>query len=176
MSQGWRRWVVYNKRQKGMIFFSKQNLIAPVLICDEWPSYKSSRYSPIWVFDVSISNIFFNHSKPSLLSVQLFSERAISYRSFPQSSFILICYFLSWVLSLKIIYRLKTVPSKEIHSMRVTYSRLLSCKLFGLFSLFKTIQRYWLITPIIAPFLSILYVSPGWILYLATVSEYNSKK
>jgi hypothetical protein len=42
--------------------------------------------------------------------------------------------------SVTVMYRLKTVLSKKIHLIRVTYSWLLSYKLFGLFLLFKTIQ------------------------------------
>ena len=146
-----------------MIFFSKQYLIAVALICEEWPSYRKSLHSPFWPSTVSGSKHSFNHSIPSSLSVQPFSETHIlpGNSCSDRRALNFVVHFVCCTLPLKIIQGLNTLAFNEIHSTKVAHSRLLSCVDFGLFSLFKTIQRCFLITLIAIPFLSILYVSSG---------------
>jgi hypothetical protein len=141
-----------------MIFFSKQYLMAVVLIYKEWPSQSRSLYSPFWPFTVSGSKHSFNHLIPSSLSVQPFSETQILPGNLylDQRALNFVVHFVCCTLPLKIIQGLNTLAFNEIHLTKVAYSRLPSCVDFGLFSLFDTIQRCFLITPIATPFLSIL--------------------
>jgi hypothetical protein len=147
-------------------------------MCKEWPSYKRSLHFPFWLFTVFGSKNSFNHLIPSSLSVQLFSKTHIlpGNSCSDQRALNFVVHFVCCTLPLKIIQGLNTLAFNEIHSTKVAYSRFLSCVDFGLFSLFKTIQRCFPITPIAAPFLFILYVSSGWISCSFTVSWYRSNQ
>ena len=144
-----------------MIFFFKQYLLAIVLIYEKWLSHIRSLYSPFWLSIVSSSKHSFNYLILSSLSVQLFLEIYIlpGNSCLDRRALNFVVYFVCCTLPLKIIQGLNTLAFNKIHSTKVAYSRFLSCTNFGLFSLFETIQRCFLITPIIALFSSILYVS-----------------
>ena len=112
-----------------MIFFSKQCLMAMVLICEEWPSYRRSLHSSFWPSAVSCSKHSFSHSMPSSLSVQPFSETHIlpGNSCLDRTALNFVVHFVCCTLPLKIIQGLNTLAFNEIHSTKVTYSRLLSC-------------------------------------------------